>query len=129
MQLNDTMSWNQLKMNWKWTFAYKHLFHLLINTYFNHFNENKLICIETLRKLFWFFFFFLRHIEVSLRTSAYICFYKSAAPDNINLRYLALFYENLCSAAVKFSYFTLCGNIYATPKQLNSFELDHMLLF
>ena len=98
--------------NWKWIENE----HLLKNTYFNHFNENKLIFIGTLRKLFWFFFFFLRHIEVNLRTSGYIFFINLRLLTILDLRSLALFYENLCSAAGKFSYLTFCGNIYATPK-------------
>ena len=65
--------------------------------------ENEHLPINTLMKLFWFFFFFLRHGKVNLRTSANI-FYKSTAPANIkstafgNVLWKSAFYgRQICS--------------------------------
>ena len=71
-QLNNTTSWNQLKMNWKWIFCL-----LILNL--NHFNESRLMFRMAIRELMEFLIFFLQHHKVNLETSVYIYFYKSTA--------------------------------------------------
>ena len=72
---------NELKMKISW-----------LTLYLNLFNENKLTFGRTLKKLFWFFLFLLRHSKVNLRTSTYI-FYKSTAPANINSAAFSTFFK------------------------------------
>ena len=81
-QLNDIMSRNQLKMNWKWTFVYKQFIWI-------PYKESKLMFGKTLRKRFWFFLFFcgivklicrVRHtffVNLRLQQGLWFCFIKT----------------------------------------------------
>ena len=70
-QLNDTTSWNQVKMNWKWAFVYYHLIWITV--------IKVSLCLEGHQGNF---FFFLQQNKVNLRTSAYI-FYKYSTLANM----------------------------------------------
>ena len=65
----------------------------LLTLYLNHFFT--LMFGRTLKKLFWFFLFLLRHRKVNLRTLTYN-FYQSSTPANINSAAFDIFLKKIC---------------------------------
>ena len=66
-----------------------------------------------LRKLSWFFFFFLRGIVKLICEFRHTFFINLRLQQKLNLRPSALFHKNLRSAAGKFAHSAVCGNTYA----------------
>ena len=69
---------------------------------------------RTLRKLFLTFFFFYGTAK-SICELRHTFFINLRLRQILNLRYPALFYKNLRSAAGKFAHSVVCGNTYAPP--------------
>ena len=79
----------------------------------------KIIFGRTLKKLFWFFYFFCGVVKLICK----LChtFFTNLRPRQILiLRPSALFKKNLRSAARKFADSAVCGNTYASPQNLVS---------
>ena len=111
-QLNDTVTCNQLKMNWKWTYAYWHWIR-------NHVNENKFMFGRRLKKRFFSFFC---NIVKLIREFGYTFFINIRLYQILNLQPLALFHKNLRSASGKFSHSAVWGNTYAPVKRYDWFQ-------
>ena len=94
---------NELKMNIR-----------PVTLYLSQFNESKLMSGRTLRKLFLTFFFFYGTAK-SICELRHTFFINLRLRQILNLRYPALFYKNLRSAAGKFAHSVVCGNTYAPP--------------
>ena len=84
----------------------------LLTLYLNHFNENMFMFERTLKKLFWFFYFFCGIVKLicELRHTFFI---NLRLGQMLILRPSALFLKNLRSVARKFAYSAVCDNTYA----------------
>ena len=99
------MGWNQLKMNWEWTFVY-------LPFIWTTLLKSKLMSERTSRKLFYFFCIKVKSIY-KLR---YIVF--------PNLQHPSLFYKNLPSAADKFTHSVVFTNTYTYTTLFSVSSLD-----
>ena len=104
-QLNNTTSWNQQEMNWKWTFANLHFVWITLI-------KISLFWMD-IKKTIWFFFFFWGKVKLiwELRHTLFI---NLRLRQILNVATSALFYKTLRSAADKFTHSVVCGNTYAT---------------
>ena len=85
----------------------------LLTLYLNHFNENKLMFGNALKKLVCFLFYFFCGIGKLICELWHTVFINLRFRQILILRSSALFKKNLRSAASKFTYSPVCGNTYA----------------
>ena len=95
----------------------------LLTLYLNRFNENKFMFGRTLKKLFWFFWFLLRHSKVNLRTLTYI-FYKSKAPANINSAAFSTFFKKSAFCGTQICFFCCLRQHLRTPPVLKCLIIE-----